>query len=174
MRANQVGFTLLELIVTMTVASILFGVGIPSLISTLRTNRLAGATNELISTLIYARSEAIKRSVPVGVCRSSDGAACVTSGSAGWAIGWLVYVDVDRSSALNTGDIVLTTHEALDSSITLTGNNNVANQVLFTSIGLANTSNGTMTMTSSSDTRTICIATSGRARLMPKGSTCTS
>lgn len=97
MRANQAGFTLLEMIVTMTVAGILFAVGIPSLISTIRNNRLAGATNEFISTMIYARSEAVKRNVPVGVCRSSDGVTCVTSGSAGWAIGWLVYVDADRA-----------------------------------------------------------------------------
>ena len=80
-----------------------------------------------------------------------------------------MYADADRSSALNAGDTVMATHEALRGSITLVGNNNVANQILFTSLGLASTSNGTLTMTDTAgNTRTICIATSGRARLLPK------
>lgn len=73
---------------------------------------------------------------------------------------------------MNAGDTILSAHEALNSSISLTGNNNVANQVLFNSVGLASGSNGTLTMTDTvNNVRTICIATSGRARLLPKGTT---
>ncbi len=194
MGSKNAGFTLLELIITVSIAAILASVAIPSLVNTIRNNRLATQTNEIIRTLIYARSEAVKRNVRVVVCRSTDintvnpaatpAPTCATGGTTGWETGWLVFNDPDGDSVFDppasypscgTGDeCLLATHTALTGSVSLTGNNNVANRVTFNSIGLATASNGALVLkytddTGNTNTRVICVATSGRARLMPKG-----
>lgn len=203
MRKNIAGFTLLEMIITMVIAGVLASVGIPSMVSLIRNNRLAGQTNELISALLYARSEAIKRNGQVILCRSTDlgtvtGATpptCATGGTTGWETGWLVYFDANNNATFDppttganpypscaTGnDCLMTSHEALTGGVTLVGNNNVTNRVTFNTIGLAVGSNGALVLkyaddTANTNTRLVCIATSGRARLMPKGtvgSSCT-
>lgn len=83
------GFSLLELMMTLTVAAILFGVGVPSFIDTIRSNRAATNINELSTAFAIARSEAIRRGANITVCRSSDNATC----GASWADGWIAFVD---------------------------------------------------------------------------------
>ena len=88
-RHGSRGFTLLELMITLTVAAILLGVGVPSFVDMVRSNRAATNINELSTAFAIARSEAIRRGANVRVCRSSDGATC----GASWADGWIVFVD---------------------------------------------------------------------------------
>ncbi len=88
-RRDTGGFTLLELMFTLTVAAILLGVGVPSFIDTIRNNRAATNINELSNAFAIARNEAIRRGANITVCRSSDGATC----GADWADGWIVFVD---------------------------------------------------------------------------------
>ena len=87
------GFTLIELMVSLTVAGILFAIAIPAFNSFLQNDRDTGQANSLVESLSYARSEAVKRASPNGVtiCPSANGAAC----DAGpWTEGWIVtYVD---------------------------------------------------------------------------------
>jgi type IV fimbrial biogenesis protein FimT len=94
------GFSLLELMMTLTVAAILFGVGIPSFVDMVRNNRVAANVNELSTAFAIARSEAIRRGANVTVCRSTDGANC----GANWGDGWIIFVD---NAASDTGPPVL-------------------------------------------------------------------
>lgn len=175
MPKKQAGFTALELIITMTIAAILLGVGIPSFINTIRTNRLAASTNEVVSALMYARSEAVKRNLPIAMCRSSNGTACAAAGTGGWEIGWMTYVDANSDSSYTSGETVLNVHEAMNSSLSAVGNNNVINQILFNSLGLMPGGMGAIKIKFADDAadanvRYICVASSGRPRLIPKGS----
>lgn len=83
------GYTLLELMFTLAVASILLGVGVPGFFDIVRNNRAAANANELVTTFSIARSEAIRRGTRVTVCPSSDGATC----SGAWTDGWIVVRD---------------------------------------------------------------------------------
>jgi type IV fimbrial biogenesis protein FimT len=83
------GFSLLELMFTLTVAGILLGVGVPSFVDMLRNNRAAANINELSTAFSIARSEAIRRGANVTVCRSTNGTTCGTD----WADGWIMFVD---------------------------------------------------------------------------------
>lgn len=100
---RQSGFTLIELMVTLAVAAILLGLALPSFQSSLRSNRVATATNDMLASISLARSEAIRSTRGGGVCSSNDGAAC--NGS--WADGWLVWADANGNGALDGGETVL-------------------------------------------------------------------
>jgi type IV fimbrial biogenesis protein FimT len=82
------GFTLIELLVALTIAALLFAIGVPMFRNASLGGRLSAAANNLLASIQLARSEAIKRNLPVTVCASSDGATC--AGGGGWEQGWIV------------------------------------------------------------------------------------
>jgi type IV fimbrial biogenesis protein FimT len=69
------GFTLLELLMTVAVLAVLVGVAIPGMAELVRNNRVTAQTNELVTTLNLARTEAIKRGrrVRVDVTQTATG-----------------------------------------------------------------------------------------------------
>ncbi len=100
---NARGFTLVELVITMTLASILVGMGVPALRSLMERNWRASLTNHLVSDLMLARSEAVKRGGYVTLCHSSDESAC----NGTWADGWILFVDSDGDQTLDSGEELL-------------------------------------------------------------------
>lgn len=88
MRA-RCGFTLLELMVTLTVVAILAAITLPSFRPTIQRYRLNNARDDLQAALQYARSEAIMRATYVSVCSSTDGASCAATNT--YETGWIVY-----------------------------------------------------------------------------------
>lgn len=104
MQSNgQSGFTLIEMMVTIAVVAILAALALPSFQQSLRSNRAATATNEMVGALSLARSEAIRNGRGGAICASSNGVACAGS----WSDGWLVWADTDGNSALDAGEAVL-------------------------------------------------------------------
>ncbi|MCU0976327.1 MAG: GspH/FimT family pseudopilin [Steroidobacteraceae bacterium] len=103
---RQLGVTLLELMVAITVLALLLGIGVPSFTNVIRNNRLATQANELVTAFNVARSEASKRGLPVSVCVSSNGTACDTA-SPNWANGWIVFTDTATAGEVDGTDEVL-------------------------------------------------------------------
>ncbi len=97
------GFTLVELMVTVAVLAVLMAIGYPSFQSTLRSNRVATGSNELMAGFALARSEAIRNTRSSGLCPSSDGSSCGQD----WSAGWLVWEDRDSDGLLGSGETVL-------------------------------------------------------------------
>jgi type IV fimbrial biogenesis protein FimT len=93
---------MIELMLTITVMSILLAVAIPSFLDTVRRNRLVAQNNEFVSSLNLARSEALKRSGSVSVCASVDQATC--SGDTNWSTGWIVFNDPNANGTLEVAD----------------------------------------------------------------------
>lgn len=89
-RARACGFTMIELLITMTVAVILLMIAIPAFQYVTNANRISAEVNGLVGDLEFARAEAVKEGQTVSVCASSDGATC--SGSNSWQSGWIVFV----------------------------------------------------------------------------------
>lgn len=116
---TQNGFTLVELMITLAIAAILVSVGIPSFRSVIQTNRAATQTNELVTALNLARSEAVKRSSNISVCASSDSATC--SASSNWATGWILFADAGTAGTFDGGtDTLIRVWSGLNGSTTLT------------------------------------------------------
>ena len=86
---NQRGFTLMELLLAIAVLAIVTTAALPAFNQFIQTNRLSGQSNELVTALQFARSEALKRGEVVRVCASSDGEAC----GGNWNQGLIALVD---------------------------------------------------------------------------------
>lgn len=114
------GFTLVELMVTLAVATILIAVAVPAFGGLIASNRLGTAANELSSMLALSRDEAIRRGRSVTLCRGDQGGC---DGDGDWASGWVVFVDADRDQAPDTradgSAKVLRIHEALKGDISI-------------------------------------------------------
>ena len=87
-RTRMKGFTLFELLVTIAVAAVIVSFGVPGFTSFIQNSRAVTHTNELVTALNLARSEASRRGAPVEVCRSTNGAACQDGDD--WTAGWAV------------------------------------------------------------------------------------
>ncbi|SHG14232.1 N-terminal methylation site-containing protein [Microbulbifer donghaiensis] len=74
-KAVDPGFTLLEVMITIVIASILLTLGVPSLRNLFDALELKGASEQVYSHLQRARSEAISRKLEVGVNFSADGSS---------------------------------------------------------------------------------------------------
>lgn len=103
-RDRPSGFSLIELMITIAILAVLLAIGWPSFQGSLRSNRLATSTNELIATISLARSEAIRNVRGAAVCPSADGEAC--SASPDWNEGWLVWRDLDGNGAASSDEVL--------------------------------------------------------------------
>jgi len=158
-------FTLVELLVTIAVGAIVLAIGVPSFQNIMQTNQLATQTNKFISAMNYARSEAVKRKENVIICPSTASGVCNAGNS--FENGWLIYVDEDRSSDFTAGDTSLWLNGALSNSLTLRGNTNVANQIVFNSRGRPSASGSLIVCVDDDRTlaRRIVVPLSGNLRL---------
>ena len=80
LQAGQVGYSLLELLVVLTVGAILLSIAVPSMTGILNTQRSTSLANSFFSSLNLARNEAIKRNARAVLCKSADGLSCADSG----------------------------------------------------------------------------------------------
>jgi type IV fimbrial biogenesis protein FimT len=120
-RTIQNGFTLLELLVAITVAALLLGIGVPGFREITMNSRIIAQTNEFVSSVNLARSSAVRYQREATVCMSNDFSAAVPTcgGGTNWALGWIVWVDKDRDSATDA-DEILQVHEPLAGTSVLT------------------------------------------------------
>lgn len=113
MKRTQSAFTLMELMVALTVLGILLGFAVPTFREFSRNNRVTAMQNDLTTAFTVARSEALKRSIPVSICASKNGTSCATSDD--WSAGWIVFTDANGSAgAVNDPDTVLQVWTAAD------------------------------------------------------------
>ncbi|ASL01036.1 MULTISPECIES: GspH/FimT family pseudopilin [Xanthomonas] len=83
----QLGFSLIEMMVTIIVLAIVMAIAFPNFTALINSNRLSAAANELSASLQLARSEAVRSNASVTLCPSNDGATCANGGN--WAR-WIV------------------------------------------------------------------------------------
>jgi prepilin-type N-terminal cleavage/methylation domain-containing protein len=108
----QRGFSLIELMVALVVVAIALGIGVPVFTTMAANERMSSATNDLVTSLYAARSEALMRRAPVAVCPTPDGAgACDDGGNLG--LGWTVFVDRNEDGSISADDVILQRHAAL-------------------------------------------------------------
>lgn len=90
------GYSLLELVVTMALMVIIAFLGIPSWLDWINTTETATQVNQLIAAINFARSEAIKRNTNISICQSVDGNLC----SGNWNDGYIVFINKNKANQI--------------------------------------------------------------------------
>ncbi len=176
----QSGFTLIELMVTMSIAAILLTVAVPSFQTTIANNRLATQTNNLVTGVNIARSEAVKRVTSVILCSSTNPNAtaptCIGAGNT-WSSGWIIFVngtgDTDASQFAAATDTLIKVGQAASGNITIRATTNL-NRFTYLAAGI--NSGATADFAICDDRgenigRQIRISPTGRPRLITGSST---
>lgn len=115
--ATTKGFTLLEMLTTVSVAAVLVAIAVPSLREFSTRNQVSSSQSAFTSALAYARTEAARRGVPVFMVAHPGGV-----GGNEYANGWSVYADMDGDGAFTGADKpALRQHGALHASVVVHG-----------------------------------------------------
>lgn len=176
------GFTLIELLVVVSITGILVAMAVPMFNDYVARQAMDSQVSALASSIRIARSEALKRSMPVTLCPSNnpDAASPTCAGNAdatrGWATGWLVFSDWSTRGVLDAAtDTVITRQSAFTGGggITPAPSSYV---ITFLPNGLALNDQGrfvfkpSSTSNDTSSQRTMCISKVGSTRLVKGGS----
>jgi type IV fimbrial biogenesis protein FimT len=97
-KRRVVGLTLIELLITLFIASLLASMTLPGLRDLLDRFKLQRACSEFRSALALTRSEAIRRGVRVDLVPAAAG---------DWRNGWLVLIDTNNNQRADVGEAVL-------------------------------------------------------------------
>lgn len=115
-KTRRLGFTLIELMVTVAVAAVLMMVAAPSFVGYQRNSELSSITNTLLSAINAARGEAMKR---------NSYAMVVPKDGSSWSSGWIVFIDKDLSMDYDSSkDEIVLEQSAPPSYVTISGTGN--------------------------------------------------
>jgi type IV fimbrial biogenesis protein FimT len=102
--SDQHGFTVIELIVTVSVLAVLMAVAVPTFVEISRSQRLGSQTTALHQDLTLARVEAVK--LQQNVLLDAKGGD--------WTTGWTVFADTNANASLDGGEPILHVQGGLD------------------------------------------------------------
>ena len=161
-----------EVLTTLAVVGVVVSNGVPAMQNLVHEQRLTTQVNQLFTDLHLARSESIKRSAQVTLCKSNDGATCSTVSD--WRDGWIMFADTNGNETVDTGETIIRVQQGLPGNITLVWNGalNHDNDVRYKPDGTAYP-NGTFTFCDprgASNARAILVTQAGRARISSKSS----
>lgn len=165
--ASDGGFSLVELLVTLSVLAILVGLSFPSFSALARDARVTAASSSLRAALFLTRSEAIKRGSRSTICTSRDQATCEQS--IGWHHGWIVFIDRNGNARREVEEEIVSFGGAQPAGLRITGNSSVRDYVSYASTGMTRLVGGglqlgTITLCESNLGRQIVINSTGRPR----------
>lgn len=156
------GFTLLSLITALSIGAIFTVSAIPTMRNQLSNQKLTTSGNQLLSSIMLARSEAIKTNGRVTINRSETN----------WEEGWIIYSDENDNGHREDHEPVLLEQVNLREGLTLRGNNPVNTYISYVGNGQAERFTGSIQMgtlmlcdEATEMARAIIISSSGRARI---------
>lgn len=104
------GFTLLELLIALTIATILMTLVVPSFSHVLQKQRISTTVNDFFASINLARSEAIQRGARVDL---------VPADGADWGKGWVIFVDKNNNQRPDDGEKIIITHGPVPDGLTI-------------------------------------------------------
>lgn len=119
------GFTLIELMIAISVAAILIGVGIPGMRNMILDNRRVAVVNEIVTGVNQARAAAFARNLPVTMCVADNAVnpgSCDATGD--WTNGWFIFVDANENDTFDTDEEILNVTGTAPQGVTITASAN--------------------------------------------------
>ena len=120
-RRLNTGFTLVELLIVVSIMAILVAMSVPSFSRIVLNQQISDERQTLYDGLRLARAEAVRRAAMITLCKSSNAQTCGGTGAT-WDQGWLIFVDQNQDKTLTTGEEVLYSHLSASSKVTVHSN----------------------------------------------------
>ncbi|MFZ6849862.1 GspH/FimT family pseudopilin [Undibacterium sp. RuRC25W] len=161
-RWTNIGFTLVEILVCLSIVVILMSMALPSFYRLIEKQRLKITVAEFYAAINLTRAEAIKRSAQVSL---------IPNDRKNWQSGWKIVVEADGRDDV---DVILFSHEALAEGFLITHNFTDASQTYISYAGQGQSRTylssqqplaGTVSMTLGENTKRIKVNFLGRARI---------
>jgi type IV fimbrial biogenesis protein FimT len=174
------GFTLVELLVTVTVLGVIVAIALPNLQAFLVNNRINGMTNHVLGIMNFARSEAIARNKNVVVCARSTGTDTCSNTEFWGERETMVCVDDDNNGTCEATETKLKRFAAQDTAgqYRINRPNPGSTTITFVPAGYARAPNR-LEIYPEGDSdyisrygRTVCVSRPGRARVIPYSEAC--
>jgi type IV fimbrial biogenesis protein FimT len=187
------GFTLIEMMTSLAIIAIVGSIAVPTLRTMILNSRLTTVANDMLGSLMNARTEAVKRQSQVVLCATPDATAALPACSGNGATGWVVFQDTNGNWALDANETIIERRPGIDSSISVRADGSI---IAFSPAGFAVPtaaltpmrsvvlcdSRGIVATGTNSTARAVTISVTGRARVvaeygavqhaLPVGTTC--
>ncbi len=141
---GQRAFTLLELLIVVTLGAVLLVIGLPDLRGVILDSRMLSATSEFMSALNLARSEAILRGQRVAMCHSSDLKQCDSGNDRIWENGWLIFNDPNGNGEIDPdeGEDIVRVMEGIADGMTIRSGGHFSQFVAYLPSGMSRSNMG--------------------------------
>lgn len=155
------GFTLIEIMVALSIIGILIAMSYPMFTSSMINNRLYSEATQTSSILSLARNEAIRRNDFVTVCPTNNGTSCLASND--FQTGTIIFSN-SNNAGLNTNSQIIRVFDKwiqVDKGKITTGN-----LITFSAEGRANLSNTILVCKATYNSFSINLNASGLIQLV--------
>jgi len=155
-------FSLLELLICLSISSIILSVATPSFQEVIQNNQNTQTVNQLLGTLQFARGSAIFGRSTIGICAGTN----VCSDTTTWRNHLLVFTDSNQNGQLDLGEELLRTDNLPDELAWHWSNFRYRNYLQFEQDGTTRALNGTLTLCRGGEPlKQIVINLAGRLRI---------
>lgn len=117
-RHSMRGFTLLDMLIAVTILALVLGIAIPGVTHAVARVRAVSARTALTAALFDAHRNATVLGRQVVVCAGHDGGC---SGGVDWSDGWIVFIDDDHDRQLGPAERVVRQESRLPRGVGLRG-----------------------------------------------------
>ena len=167
------GFTLIEVMVVVSILAVLIAIAAPSFTPMIERWRVQQVVKQLEDTLYYGRSEAIKRSGRVVIQKLPNSASCTTASTTEWDCGWFVCDDTNGNGTCQTTEPVLQRYDT-PANIQVTRPSGTGATIQLNRWGLVNGAWLGFSLVPKGKTTTdqaargLCMSSGGRIRIIPQ------
>lgn len=166
------GFTLIELIIALSIISILSAYAIPSYQTFKQNQTMTQELNRLSSSINFARNQSILMGHHVILCATETYSSC--DGSSQWSTGWMVFADKNRNRNYDPSDTMLLNENKMDNALNAISSIH-RQKIRFNSTGFAPGTNLTIRFCDERGTesgKAIVVSNVGRPRVLQNINSC--